>query len=119
MATDPRFFACSDVVLLDEDLLRSARAMWELGAMMADSSANGQTQSESQRLQAALTVVPVLLMEPAAVAAIYEQHWTPALVEAARSKGLPPATLADLQHLLALEASCRVRAGTETRYRPS
>ena len=49
---------------------------------------------------AARTVLPVWLMDFDAVISIYEQHWTPAATEAARSKGRQPATLADLQRLL-------------------
>ena len=67
--------------------------------MMAALQDHGQSQPGTLG-QAARTVVPVVLMDFDALAASYEQHWTPAVTAAARSEGLQPATLADLQRLL-------------------
>jgi len=91
------------LVLLDECLLRSAKAMWQLGVLMNPQAGPGGGQPPTDtRQKALLTVLPVVLVAPGTVLAAYEQHWTPARTEAARSEGLPPATLADVQRLLAL-----------------
>ena len=87
------------VVVIDEDFLRANWPMWELGVMMAALPDDAHPQRNSPG-QAARGVVPVVLMDFVAVKATYECHWTPAVIEAARSEGLPPATLADLQRLL-------------------
>ena len=87
------------VVLLDEEYLRSTRAMWELGVMMAATATSDQPQPRSS-WQTARTVLPVVLMDLDAVTATYEEHWTPAAVEQAHREGLPPATLADVHRLL-------------------
>ena len=101
---------CAGVVLLDGSFLRSARAMWELGVMMdmTASPPTDSTQSPPDTPQKApLTVVPVVLIEADAVAALYQRHWTPDRREAARVRGMPPATLADMQRLLMLPELCR------------
>ena len=87
------------VVLLDENFLRAKWPMWELGVMMAALPDHRQPQSDTAK-QAARTVLPVVLMDLDAVAAIYNEHWTSAVTKTAHSEGLPPATLADLQRLL-------------------
>ena len=89
------------VVLIDEHLLRSPRAMWELGVMMAAVRSEEQPQAHLHTPRPATrSVLPVVLMDLDAVTTAYEQHWTPEAVERARDEGFPPATLADLQCLL-------------------
>ncbi len=101
---------CAGVVLLDGSFLRSARAMWELGVMMDMAASPDGTQPLPDAPQTApLTLVPVLLMDAAGVTAAYEQHWTAARTEAARLRGMPPATLADLQRLLTLPGLCQLQ----------
>ena len=74
--------------------------MWELGVMIAALPSRGQSQQGSAGQDSTRTVLPVFLMDLEAVTATYEQHWTPAAIEAARAEGLPPAALSDLQRLL-------------------
>ena len=97
------------VVLLNKEFLRKPWPMWELRVMMAALRDTGvQPQLDTSR-QAARTVVPVILMDHAAIEAVYEQHWQPAMVAAARDKGLPPATLEDVRHLLSYRGIARNR----------
>ena len=95
------FRSAAVVVIIDEKFLRSPRAMWELGVMMAARRSSKQPQPPTRAPRPAVwTVLPVVLMDPEAVTAMYEQQWTPKLTERARSVGYPPATLADLRCLL-------------------
>ena len=87
------------MVALDEHFLRAQWPMWELGVIMAALPDRVQPQPDKAK-QAARFVLPVILMDFEAVTATYEQHWTPAILQAAHSQGLPPATLADLERLL-------------------
>ena len=87
------------VVLLNEQFLRAEWPMWELGVMMAALPDCRQRELDHSR-QAARTVVPIILMDIKKVAAVYGEHWTPEVVEAARAEGLLPATLADVRSLL-------------------
>ncbi len=94
---------CAGVVVLDKHFLQSQRPMWELGIVMAALPDDGQSQPGGPQ-QAPRAVLPVLLMGPTEIEDAYKQHWQPATVEAARSKGFPPATLADLKRLLQHQA---------------
>ena len=89
----------SGVVFLDEHCLRGSWPMWELGVMMTALPAEGQ-QHPGSAAQAARAVLPVFLMPVDAVTATYRQHWTPAAVQEALSKGRQPVTLEDLERLL-------------------
>ena len=98
-------FSAAGVVLLDEHFVRAKRPMCELRVMMgALTHPAGEPQPETTGCQPVTPViVPVVLADDDALAAAYEQHWTPAAVEAARADGVEPATLADLQRLLTLD----------------
>ena len=96
------------VVLLDEHFLRATWPMWELGTMIAalPDHASGQPQPDDAAGLGARVVLPVVLMDWKdfdAIKALYVEHWTPAVSEAARCKGLQPATLSDLQRLLSYQ----------------
>ncbi len=94
---------CTGLVVIDEHFLRAKWPMWELGIMMAALLDDAQPQRDSPG-QAARAVLPVVLMDFDAVTAAYERHWTPAVIEAARSEGFPPAMLADLRRLFKHQA---------------
>ncbi len=89
-------------VLLDEHFLWATRPMCELRIMMAALTDPAEQPQPDSGRQPTPVVVPVVLMDDAAVAAAYERHWTPAAQQAARAEGLDPATLADLQRILTL-----------------
>ncbi len=95
--------SAAGVTIIDEQFLRSPRAMWELGVMMTAIRSSGRPQGPPYRYSArpaVQIVLPVVLMDLTAVIAVYEQHWTPEVTERACSEGHPPATLADLRRLL-------------------
>ena len=79
-------------------------------------AATGQPQRGSSGPPAQI-VLPVLLMDPQAVATAYQQLWTPAAVEWARREGLPPASLADVRRLLGHPGIRQYQVHTPTRAR--
>ena len=101
------------VVLLDEHFMRAKWPMWELGIMMAALPDHWQAQPDTPA-QAARAVLPVVLMDFAAVTARYEQHWQPAIAAAAAQKA------SDQQHWPTCDAcwltgaSARIRCQNST-----